>query len=526
MRRMFLTLIAVAMVAAGCRGGESEPQMTGTPDPNATVKMAGEDLWGGLGAQSSHFAFPLNLNVYEPLIFLKPDYTLDPGLAEKWEPTETGWRFHLRKGVTFHDGHPLNADDVVWSLGERMNVGRTLTTLVRALDYDHNPEAVRKVDDLTVDINPAKPDRSLPEELVHPLASILPKGHHFFSEPASGTGPFKVAEYRTGEFVRVERYDGYWGAKAKVKTIEMTFIPNPDDRIEALNKGRVDFLVDLPPDTVTEIKENSKFRVVQSKPGRTQQIFLPRVPRQGGFDLTTDKAVREAVARAIDPRSYVTKVMKGNAEPGRWMAPRAVLGTSADLVKAVGRNRARAGQILDQAGWARGADGIRAKDGRRLTLTLIAWAEVGQVSLDAVRDELRPVGIETKFETVADQLEYRDLYNSGMFDLDLEVPSQNDANPAFIPVLRFASSSPATEYFAPGGSFDEIAARAKNAKDRSQAQQASAEMMRVLINEEYEVVPLAALYRIYAMKKSVNLGEVHPSQPSQRWTTLNVTKTK
>src|SRR5438045_5968525 len=88
------------------------------PEQNAVVNVAGpEDRWPpqGKGATSTTYAYELNVNVYEPLIYLASDYTLKPGLAESWEPLDgTTRRFHLRHGATFHDGKPLTADDALW----------------------------------------------------------------------------------------------------------------------------------------------------------------------------------------------------------------------------------------------------------------------------------------------------------------------------------------------------------------------------------------------------------------------------
>jgi len=104
------------------------------------------------------------------------------------------------------------------------------------------------------------------------------------------------------------------------------------------------------------------------------------------------------------------------------------------------------------------------------------------------------------------------------------VPNQNDGNPAFLPVLRMYSESEGTERFAPGGAFDEFAAASLAAPTTAGAQEASAEMMRILIEEEAIVIPLAGIYRIYAARAGVELGDPHPSQTSQFWTSLAVSE--
>ncbi|MDP8962321.1 MAG: hypothetical protein M3N32_11995, partial [Actinomycetota bacterium] len=133
-------------------------------------------------------------------------------------------------------------------------------------------------------------------------------------------------------------------------------------------------------------------------------------------------------------------------------------------------------------------------------------------------------GIDVRIQQAPDTPTYRTYYQDTKFDLDLEVPNQNDGNPAFLPVLRMYSKSQGTQRFAPGGEFDEWAARALAAQTRDEVQRASAEMMRILINEEYIVVPLAGVFRIYATAPNVELTNPHPSQTNQVWTSLAVNR--
>ncbi len=102
-------------------------------------------------------------------------------MAERWELVNDAktWRFHLRRGVQFHDGRPFGADDVVWTWGVRQLEGKTLGTVANTL----GPESVRKVDDFTVDFTPTVANLRIPEQIVHPEGAIVPKGNHNDSTP-------------------------------------------------------------------------------------------------------------------------------------------------------------------------------------------------------------------------------------------------------------------------------------------------------------------------------------------------------
>ncbi|HVL28911.1 MAG TPA: ABC transporter substrate-binding protein, partial [Acidimicrobiales bacterium] len=173
-------------MAAACGGGNGGGGTAAQPsqevDTNATIRVgANEDQWtvNGTGAKATHFMYVTNQNVYEPLIYLGSDYTLKPGLAVSWQlqPDGRTWRFNLRRGVTFHDGTPFTADDVVWTWGPRQAEGRILPTVADTLhpqgQTTPNPDAVKKVDDFTVDFTPMNANLRLPEQIVHPEGAIV-----------------------------------------------------------------------------------------------------------------------------------------------------------------------------------------------------------------------------------------------------------------------------------------------------------------------------------------------------------------
>ncbi len=489
MRRNVVALVTLLGLIATACGTASKPAggTAGQPDPNAVVNIAGpEDRWPpqGKGAGSTTYAYEFNVNVYEPLIYLGSDYTLKPGLAQSWELVNgTTWRFHLRHGVTFHDGKAFTADDVMWTWADRQMRGKTLGTVVSTL----GPDSVKKIDDFTVDFTPKTPNNRLPEQIVHPEGSIVEQG-----------------------------------TKPQVQRMNIRFLPDPQTRLEALKSGQADFVVDLAANATSSLEADKSFRVVRSKPGRNFLIYINKTEGRVG----ADPAVRQAAAMAINTKDYAQVVLAGNADPGRWMAPESVLGSSAPLVKAPAFDPKQAGTLLDAAGWKAGADGIRVKDGKRLTMKLLGQADTPAGSGEFIQSQLKSVGIETQIVPTPDTATRNTLYNSGKgdFDLDLEGPNQNDGNPAFLPVLRMYSNNANTAQFAPGADFDALAAQTFTATTTAEVQQLAAQMMKVLIDDTSIVVPVAGAYRIYGMTSKVNLSDPHPSNTNQTWFSLTKTK--
>jgi peptide/nickel transport system substrate-binding protein len=479
---------------------------------------AGEDQWPvqGTGPKSTTFAYPLNVNVYEPLIYLASDFSLQPGLALSWELiAPSTWRFHLRRGVKFHDGSSMTADDVVWTWGKRQQQGMTLGTVSATL----GPNSVQKVDDYTVDFVTVTPNLRLPEQIVHPEGAIVPNGKNFDSSPPVGTGPFQVADYSPNQSVTLNRFEQYWGTKPKARQLAVRFLADDATRVQALQSGQVDFILDIPPQSVSTVKSTPQYHVVSAKAGENQLIYIDK-SGQPPHDLGADPAIRQAVSMSIDRNAYVSTAFDGNADPGRWMAPQALLGPYANLVASVPYDPKTAGRVLDAAGWQMGSTGIRNKGGRTLTLDLIGWAAVTPLSFQFLQSEMKQVGIQANIKAAPDTPTYNSYYKGGSFDLDLEIPNQNDGNPAFLPVLRMYSKNTGTAKFAPGAAFDQLAQTALNATTAATVQKASAQMQQMLITQDYIVVPVAGVRRLYAMTSQVDLTDPHPSQTNQLWTSL------
>jgi peptide/nickel transport system substrate-binding protein len=493
----------MACLLAACSGGgagDGDGEVAEPARPGEVRIAVGEDIWPltGEGPSAKHFAAgELNVGVYEPLLSLAPDFTPRPGLAERWELVGPAtWRFHLRPGVRFHDGQSFGADDVVWSWTGRQFLPRVVSATL---------DRVVKVDDLTVDFVTTSPNLRLPEQLVHPEGPIVPKDGHNDSTPPVGTGPFKVVDYQPRRQVVVERFDGYWGAKALARRLTFRFTPDAEARLEALREGDVDMITGLPREAAASVEADRRFTVVRARPGATQVLSFG-----AGSSVGAERPVREAVSLAVDRNRYVAEVLGGNGEPGRWMSPPAVLGAAASSVDPLAFDAAKARQLLDDAGWKAGPDGIRAKGPLRLELLMLGGPVAPEAGLRLVASQLKEVGIQATVKKAFD-IRTGEENRQRAYDLELGAPNQNDANPAFLLVSR--TDVPDPEY-APLG------AQAATATSREDVQQVAAAMTRVLVQRNFLVIPLAGVFHVYGMRAGVELGEPHPSMINQTWVTL------
>lgn len=495
--------VAFMLAAAGCGSAAHDAH-----ERQQLVVAAPGDGYG-LGGDAELGVYPLNTTIYEPLVRLSADYRPQPQLATAWEllPPNT-WRFHLRRGVRFHDGSPLNAEAVRWTMERMARRGAGSTGLAAG--------SARVVDDSTVDITPVFQNRRLPEQLVHPVYGIMSPR----SDPAKhpvGTGPFQFVEYRPSDHITVARFDGYWGGRALLDGITFRFVPDPATRVLSLRAGESDVVGEFP-------REVSDPRVVRSPVGGYEALYVS-IHGKRPYDLGSDRAVRRAVAAAVDRVRIARDVWSGAANPSPTVVPAAALGAFASRIRGADHDPAAARAILDSAGWRVGADGVRERRGRRLALTLVVGfpnSTVHRPMPELVQSALREIGIEVRIAQVPDDAVWSARIKSGEGDLWAEAGGQNDANPCFLTQLLFYSGprlrpSNYARLFAPGPSLDRFVDACRESVTRDDVERSAAAAERVLVDEEVIVIPLAATRRVWGVSERVHGFVPHPSSMSQRW---------
>jgi peptide/nickel transport system substrate-binding protein len=468
--------------------------------------------------------YPTNAGIYESLVRVTSDYQVEPLLATSWEFVEPNtWRFKLQQGVTFHDGQKFTAEAVKVSMDRIAKAGGGTPGI--------GPESVKIVDDYTVEITPSRPNLRLIQQITHPNYSIIAPGSDPTKKPI-GTGPFMFVEYVKGERIVVERNANYWGEQAKLAKITFRFIPDDNTRALALKAGEVQLIYDAPRELTSDLSSTPGLKVVTSQVGAYEALYV-NAHGSPPHDIGTDPLVREALALAVDKQSIVRDVWRGNAEVNSSMVPIRILGDAASKVQGSAFDPARAKQLLEQAGWVDAdGDGVREKAGRKLTLVMVVGfptPEIHRPMPEVVQAQLKDVGIELKIETTPDTASYEDRLKAGTGDLWAEIGNQNDANPCFLPDLLFYSKVPPGEesgdyarLFAPGAKFDTFIEGCRAAVTSEQVAENAAQAMQVIIDEEHIIIPIAGIFRIYALQDTVQGFEPHSSRTNQRWDSVSI----
>jgi peptide/nickel transport system substrate-binding protein len=523
-----LIVSSILLTSGGCAGQEPEtstpspgdaPSATdesvATPDPvpdQELVVGVEEDGYTREGDDADVGLYPVNINVAEPLVALGPNFEVLPLLATDWEYVgENTWRFHLRQGVKFHDGQEFDATAVKYSLDR---IARTGGGTIQV-----GEDSVKIVDDYTVDITPTKTNMRLVQQLVHTQFSIIAPGTDPGDKPV-GTGPFVFEEYKPEESISVVRNPGYWGEEAKLERITFKFIPDRETRVMALEAGDVDVIIRVPMESVDRIRNTSGLKVLFSDVGAYTSISANISGEES--DILTDRQVRLAIAHALDRDAIVEHVWAKNAATNQTIIPPSVLGEYKSLVQGFTYDTEKAQALLEEAGWEMGSDGVRVKDGQRLSLVFISGfpsAEVHRPVPEIVQAQLAEIGIEVEIVEIADTGSYHDLLKEGKGDLWIETGNQNNADPTFLPYLLHHTDgyySSALGYrFTVGEEFDELMDNARATSDIEECKRFTAEALQVLIDQEAVAIPIASHYQIWAAKDNVEGFVAYPSRVNQ-----------
>ncbi|MGI9034227.1 MAG: ABC transporter substrate-binding protein [Acidimicrobiales bacterium] len=494
----FLVALVAAIFVAGCASDGNKSKVT--PARQDLVIGASADTFNTTGDKANLGMFPFNANIFEGLVRATPTYQVEPALAERWAYRGNNtWRFFLRKGVTFHNGAAFNAAAVKFSLDRLTRSGVGTIKL--------GPDSTKVIDDFTVDITPAVPDLRLVDQLTHPsVAPMIAPGTEPGTNPV-GTGPFKFVSYTKGDRLVVERYDGYWGAAAKLKTLTFRFIPDDNTRWLAFKTGSVDLIYDLPRQLLGEARKTPGVEAVLGPPGAAEIMDLNRSGAPP-YDLLGDLALRKAVAMAIDRKTLVDRVFLGSAEVSNTITPAALLGPSASLVTGVAHDTKAAEAMLDSAGWKVGPDGVRVKDGHRLSLTIINGyppIDLRKPMPELVQAELKDVGIDSKIVETPELATYSARLDKGEGDIFMERVAQNDTSPTqFAAGFYYSKASPPySKWFSAGPGFDSLLEGALATPDRAEADKLTAEALREAVDRQVVVIPVAAVNWLWAMKPGI-----------------------
>ncbi|MBG0565011.1 ABC transporter substrate-binding protein [Actinoplanes aureus] len=422
---------AMALALTGC-SDSSGGNKSGTNSGNSTVTVfngATGTIVENWNPFSPTFLQPTQGLIYEPLYYFNFATEAEPApmlaTGHSWSPDGKQLTINVREGVKWSDGQPFTAKDVAFTF-DLINKTKSINATGLKLS------SVEAKDDKTVVLT--FPVTSYTEEAsIIGNTAIIPE--HIWSkidDPAKtinqnpvGTGPYKLKQF-TAQSYMMEKNGSYWQPdKPQIQNVRYISLATADAASAALTAGQVDWMSSFLPGLDQLIASNKNLTYVNT-PAMTTSIFTCANADLGCKGPQTDVAVRQAIYHALN-RDQLNKLAGGGfaktASPTmlpperdkKWIAD------PANLTIPGAPDAAKANQLLDAAGWAKGSDGIRAKGGERLSLTIqtvTGWSDYISLN-DAMTQQLKEVGIELKPTQVA-WPEWNNNQVQGKYQLSLD----------------------------------------------------------------------------------------------------------
>jgi peptide/nickel transport system substrate-binding protein len=363
-----------------------------------------------------------------------------PALATSWKTSDDGltWTFKIRKGVKWSDDVPFTAKDIAYTY-TRFLKGATVATSWES--YLASVKAATAPDDTTVVLKLSQPNAVLPLLPIpiipeHIWKNVSEKEVKTYpaepapGKPVVGTGPFRLVEGKAGgSTYRFEKNPDYWGGTPHVDQVVFRVFKAEDPMVQALIKGEVDFIHDISPIQVAALKDRDGITSLNGVSPYFDEIGM----NTGAIDTDTEKPIgdgnpvlkdakfRHALGYAIDPERLMRSAYQGAAKPGDTIVPPAYPTYKWDPPpdQAFKFDLARAGQLLDDAGYKKGGDGIRTRpDGKPIgTLRLYARPEEKRSvnTMDFFSEWLKSLGIKSDV-TVMESNKLTDTILDGDYD--------------------------------------------------------------------------------------------------------------
>jgi len=369
------------------------------------------------------------------------DMSPAPGLATKWETSGDGktWTFHLRDGVKWSDGQLLTAADVAFTYN------RVLKGTIEGTNwssYLHEVTKVAATDDSTVVLTLSKSNAVLPLLPIPILPEHIWKGisekkmKSYAAEPKPGkpvvgSGPFKLVEGTAGgSTFRFEANRDYWGGAPHVDEVDFRVFKSKDPAVQALIKGEVDFVHDIKPLQVKALKSHKGITAENGISPLFEEIGFntgaidtkTNKPMGDGNKAVQDAKFRHALGYAVDTERIVRTAFQGAGTPGTTVVPSPydIWHWSPPKDEAFTFDLKKAGQLLDEAGYKKGADGKRTMpDGRPIgSLRLFARSDARDSidTMDFFKEWLGQLGIDSKV-TAMDSGKLGDVILRGEYDV-------------------------------------------------------------------------------------------------------------
>ncbi|MFF3504509.1 ABC transporter substrate-binding protein [Streptomyces sp. NPDC003247] len=504
-----LLTTSVLLTACGS-GGDGSGSGSGRPTSGGTLTFAVGSDSGCVDPQqvgSNESIYSVRQTV-DSLTDQDPETgKIVPWLAESWDVDSeaTTFTFHLRSGVTFSDGSELTAQVVKDNFDAVPKLG-ALGSLAQG--YLSGVKSTTVVDPLTVRVTFKEPNAQfLQATSTHSLgiessASAKKSPQQKCSDGVIGSGPFVLKQYVQNQSITLAKRTGYdwgsslWSKKGEAYLDKLVFkvVPEAGVRAGSLQSGQVDAISGVGKANEAALKGGQVTLQRRANPGVVFGLGL-----NNALPVLKDTKVRQAILAAVDREQIADTVFPTGTEPATSVLAHTTPDYT-DLSSDLAFDAAKAKSLLDAAGWKAGGDGVRTKDGKKLSLT-ITWfpnATTNQPALELVQQQLKAVGV----DVVLKQLQvsqFATTLQSGDFDVVWGNVTRSDPD-----ILRSSFSTRLGNFYRlPASSLDTVLSGQAATTDTARRGQLVGEAQKLLVQNAYNV-PVVELQTQLGVSKKVH----------------------
>lgn len=472
------------------------------------------------------------MHSYEGLTRYGKDYSIEPALATSWQQLgPTQWRFNLRKGVTFHDGSPFTADDVVFSFERIRQPQGTMQIYVTGI------KEVKKVDDHTVDLILEAPQPILLRNIIdfrimsrgwsvknksEKVQDYKAREDTFASRNVNGTGPYIINGWSPDQRIVFSNNPKWWGKKdGNVDRVVYTPVKADATRVAALLSGEVDLVTDLPTQDVARLKQNANLKVLEGHEVRTIFIGLDQHNNElqfsdvKGKNPFKDVRVRRALNMAVDRPAIQRTIMRGLSMPANIMVAPGVNGWTKELDAVKGADVEGAKKLLAEAGYPNGFEfTLDCPNNRYVNDEEICQAIVGMWARAGVKVKLNAMPFATfipkiqKFESSAYLLGWGVATYDALYSLQSLVRTRTTGADGNFNLGRISDPK-----------LDAIIDASKTEVDVKKRDALLREGLQMTADNAY-YIPIHHQVRPWAMKKNVTTIHRSDDRPEARFTSI------